>query len=99
MIRRMHGQGFIVAELALSTAVMALWEWPRLQAAAGIAFLAVLATDWLLLRRPDRLRQRRSLAGKCPACGYDLRGNVSGTCPECGTAAGTAADTAKGSVT
>jgi hypothetical protein len=22
--------------------------------------------------------------GLCPACGYDLTGNVSGTCPECG---------------
>ena len=24
--------------------------------------------------------------GKCPACGYDLRGSVSPVCPECGTA-------------
>ena len=28
------------------------------------------------------LRHRRNL---CPACGYDLTGNVSGVCPECGS--------------
>ncbi len=27
---------------------------------------------------------RRRRRGRCVACGYDLRGNVSGTCPECG---------------
>jgi hypothetical protein len=34
-------------------------------------------------------RKRRRLArGLCPACGYDLTGNVSGVCPECGADAG-----------
>jgi hypothetical protein len=28
--------------------------------------------------------EARKAAGECPACGYDLTGNVSGTCPECG---------------
>jgi hypothetical protein len=27
---------------------------------------------------------RRRRGHKCPACGYDLTGNVSGRCPECG---------------
>ena len=27
------------------------------------------------------------LPGKCVACGYDLRGNISGRCPECGAPA------------
>jgi len=27
---------------------------------------------------------RRRPPGHCPACGYDLTGNVSGRCPECG---------------
>ena len=31
-----------------------------------------------------RVRHHRQKAGKCPACGYDLTGNVSGVCPECG---------------
>lgn len=34
------------------------------------------------------MRRRRSAArrrGLCPACRYDLRGNLSGVCPECGT--------------
>jgi uncharacterized paraquat-inducible protein A len=38
------------------------------------------AGQWL--RRRDVLKSR----GLCPACAYDLTGNVSGVCPECGTA-------------
>lgn len=30
-------------------------------------------------------RRRRPKASACPACSYDLTGNVSGVCPECGT--------------
>lgn len=30
------------------------------------------------------LWRREYPAGHCPACGYDLTGNVSGLCPECG---------------
>jgi hypothetical protein len=29
-------------------------------------------------------RVARLARGLCPACSYDLTGNVSGTCPECG---------------
>ncbi|MFN0135001.1 MAG: hypothetical protein ACKVS9_02670 [Phycisphaerae bacterium] len=32
-----------------------------------------------------RLLRRRSLAGHCPKCSYNLTGNTSGVCPECGT--------------
>lgn len=35
-----------------------------------------------LIRR--RERAARIAAGLCPACGYDLTGNVTGVCPECG---------------
>jgi hypothetical protein len=41
-------------------------------------FLALSAATVLLLRR------RRSRLGHCPACGYNLTGNISGCCPECG---------------
>ena len=37
------------------------------------------------IRGPVR-RWRRQRKGWCPACGYDLQGNVSGVCPECGVA-------------
>jgi hypothetical protein len=30
--------------------------------------------------------RRRARENRCPACGYDLTGNVSGVCPECGGA-------------
>ena len=45
--------------------------------------LLVLPTGWAV----DRWRRRaRGPCGRgiCPACNYDLTGNVSGTCPECG---------------
>ena len=38
---------------------------------------------WLLVRRR---RARRAAAGRCPACGYDLRATPD-RCPECGFAA------------
>lgn len=46
---------------------------------------------WLVWR--GVVARRRSAAGHCPACGYDLRGLSAGaTCPECGHAgAGTPA--------
>jgi hypothetical protein len=34
------------------------------------------------------LDRRRTRAGFCVGCGYDLTGNVSGRCPECGTPIG-----------
>ena len=39
----------------------------------------------LAVRQARRSRRRlRAAHGQCPACGYDLTGNVSGVCPECG---------------
>ena len=48
--------------------------------------LAAAALPASSARRRYRTRSRRR-SGRCPACGYDLTGNVSGACPECGTAA------------
>jgi hypothetical protein len=51
---------------------------------------AALATPPLAVgarRLAARIRRRRLRPGHCPACGYDLTGNVSGVCPECGAAA------------
>ncbi len=52
-------------------------EFPLWPLAAGAGLVAAVA--WWL--DPPR----RPRPGCCPACGYDLRGNVSGRCPECGT--------------
>jgi hypothetical protein len=46
---------------------------------------AVLPVRWFILWRGRWRRERRSAAGMCPACGYDLRATP-GRCPECGVA-------------
>ena len=51
--------------------------------------LCVVSRDVLrsVRLRIERYRIRRRITcGLCPACGYDLTGNVSGVCPECGRA-------------
>ena len=45
----------------------------------AVVLLPTLASAFLLRRHARR-------PGHCPACGYDLTGNVTGRCPECGTA-------------
>ena len=47
-----------------------------------VALCAVLPAARLARQARRDLRHRR---GFCPACGYDLTGNVSGACPECGS--------------
>jgi hypothetical protein len=51
----------------------------------SVAWLLLLpALGWLIrfvCRRPARCRQKQ---GRCPACGYDLRGEFPSGCSECG---------------
>ena len=55
---------------------------PYVIAVPALALLpAVAGLRW----RREALSRRRIRSGLCPACDYDLTGNVSGTCPECGT--------------
>jgi hypothetical protein len=51
-----------------------------------LGVLVVLLPVPLLVRRhlAERTRFRRLRNGQCPACAYDLSGNLSNTCPECG---------------
>lgn len=68
--------------------VLGLGWWPayhrdpqgfsRLAIPLWMPFVALSAMTVLLWRR------RRSRPGHCPACGYNLTGNISGRCPECG---------------
>ena len=86
---------FTAGILAVVFAVMpVLFHWP---AVVRIGGTVVLAAAWALLylNVEDRLALRRLrmnlvAAGRCPSCGYDLRGhNGDGVrCPECGDAAG-----------
>ena len=55
------------------------WDW----VVAGAA-LVLPAVRMVRRVRWARARQRRAAAGRCPACGYDLRATP-GRCPECGT--------------
>ena len=57
------------------------------------AISAPLPIRWLLRRRRHR---RRTAAGRCPTCGYDLRATPE-RCPECGTAVPAHAAGSKGS--
>jgi hypothetical protein len=57
--------------------------WPGLAADACV-FALLIASPLLLARLRRHLR---ALRGRCPACGYDLRGAVDGVCPEWGRGA------------
>jgi membrane protein YdbS with pleckstrin-like domain len=48
-------------------------------AVAGLVLAPFIRQGYREERRSDRLK-----TGRCLACGYSLRGNVSGVCPECG---------------
>jgi len=63
------------------------WSW-LLPAAivvfAVVAFPTFLVVDAIWYRGEMRARWKRRRRGRCPRCGYNLKGNVSGVCPECG---------------
>jgi hypothetical protein len=60
-----------------------LWTWTiTVPYAWPIAVLALPPLAWLFRARLER-RRRRSLAGHCPHCNYDLRATPT-RCPECG---------------
>ena len=61
---------FVISEI-LGDPLLVLGMW------SGIVTLL-----WIIERK---YRRRPVPLGNCPACAYDLTGNVSGTCPECGT--------------
>lgn len=54
-----------------------LLPWSRITIFGALPFIAAMAIR--------AVRGRRVPPGCCPACRYDLTGNVSGVCPECGT--------------
>lgn len=55
--------------------------WPGF--VADVLFWAV--TLWAVVVGPFQMRQLlRKRRGRCPQCGYDLRGDLSQGCPECG---------------
>ena len=50
---------------------------------------AVLPFRWVKRSMHERTRQARLQQGRCPGCGYDLRGSPQ-RCPECGEVSATA---------
>ena len=60
------------------------WVSAPLWAVAAVALAP--PSLWMVSTWHRQRRQRlRALHGRCPACGYDLRGNDSASCPECGS--------------
>lgn len=84
-----------IATLTLPTEFRALpfrpiWRGLLTNAAVYSAGWWVLVSGTALTRRVVRKR-----AGRCPECGYDLRGASSGVCPECGEQSPTTARAAR----
>ena len=77
-----------------------LWRFERTCVTVPYWFLTLFSLTYpsyagaAELRRRTRLR-RESRAGRCPACGYDLRATPE-RCPECGHAPTTSPPTASG---
>lgn len=79
----------LVARGGLDSTTLVWWGPLVDLAAVGAIGIIVLGMIRLLLTRVAQERTRRSDAGLCPACRYDLRGAVATekglrTCPECG---------------
>lgn len=58
-----------------------------LTASAQVAFTyAIIAFGLAMIGRKNAIRGLRAASGKCPECGYDLRGlpDERAVCPECG---------------
>ena len=67
--------------IATPRALPLLPMWPGF--AVNTLFYAIIL--WLLIPGPFVLRRLiRIRRGRCPKCGYDLRGDHDGGCPECG---------------
>jgi hypothetical protein len=78
-VRDARGLASYEAPVALYAVIVPCWM------AVGVFAVAPLVVAARFLLRHAR-RMRRRAAGRCPACGYDLRATP-GRCPECGTAA------------
>jgi hypothetical protein len=70
-----HGPWYIQSEMAAIMGSMA---------ATALAWHLVVGLVLLAWARGPGRREFRTRAGKCIACGYDLRGTPAALCPECG---------------
>ena len=85
---RRRAQWLLATAIVVSTAVLTKrYPVPRLASDDQLLWLigtsVMLAASAYVLRHA--MTERRTDAGRCAVCDYDLQGNASGICPECGT--------------
>lgn len=82
-----------LAQIMVASATLAFLCWmadpsvhgiPSAIAGAWVPLLAIAGFIVSIIAIVLPSRHARSAKGQCPACNYDLTGNVSGRCPECG---------------
>ncbi len=83
-----HVEGGVAADWSGGTATLGEFRaLPMRPIWTGLAVdTAVWAGTWLVLLEGGWLARRlvRRGRGRCPECGYDLRGQLAAGCPECG---------------
>ena len=79
---------FIIVAGAARFGFRASWLVSILSGVIATSFVwngwTVLAMATGRYTKERRTRRERRKAGRCPACGYDLQGEMERGCPECG---------------
>jgi hypothetical protein len=84
------GSGTLAPKEQRRIPLFPIWRGFAINTLFFAAILSLLYCTRFVARRLIRVKR-----GRCPKCGYDLRGAVSGGCPECGWNRATEAESAR----